>query len=505
MRMLRSEVVGILVAALAIAPQAGAQQSNRWAVPKCDLKPAHFLVNSGLLYLKSATETKFEDQKQKDLRDANRVLTQALTTGDQEKNPAAWYYLARYYVMTQDLAGADSAFRQAETLKPDCAEDITTWRRFVWVPALNAGIAAWQANNPDSAIKAFRQANAILQTEPQGFKYLASLLYNAGQLDSAALYFRRAADIAARDEKFLQDRKDALFNLARIQHSQRRWAEAEAAYREYLTVTPNDPDGMAGLGSVLMAAGQRDSAFALYQRIIARGDSSGALPLFRAGVEIYTAAPEAPDTAAAGGSCRTEARTNRQLTPARIRARCDSVTRRTMRDYDDAASGTYRLAAQAFEAGTRLNPYYRDGLFNLVNTYLQLNDSAAMLPVAQRLVSVDPMNRMSLRLLAFAHQRVGHVDSTLHYLRIADSTLTSHVTVSEFDPQEQSAEVKGIITNLRTTPSLPFKLVFEFLNPKGEVVATQSADVPAIPPQGTQEFDLKAIGAGIQAWRYHKE
>src|SRR6185295_6772456 len=183
--MFRSEVVGVLVAALALAPQAEAQQqANRWAVPKCDLKPAHFLVNSGLLYLKSATETKFEDQRQKDLTAARGVLMQALATGGQDKNPAAWYYLARYYVMTQDLTGADSAFQRAETLKPECADDISLWRRFVWVPLLNAGIGAWQANNTDSAIAYFRQANAILKTEPMGFKYVASLLYNAGQLDS---------------------------------------------------------------------------------------------------------------------------------------------------------------------------------------------------------------------------------------------------------------------------------------------------------------------------------
>ena len=63
----------------------------------------------------------------------------------------------------------------------------------------------------------------------------------------------------------------------------------------------------------------------------------------------------------------------------------------------------YQLSSKAFEEGARLNPYYRDGLFNLVNTYLVLNDSAKMLPAAQRLVSIDPMNRQSLRLLAFAH------------------------------------------------------------------------------------------------------
>lgn len=506
MRMFRSAVVGIFVAALAFAPQAQAraQAPTRWAPAKCDIKPAHFLVNSGLLYLKSATETKFEDQKQKDLRDANRVLTQALTTGNQEKNPAAWYYLARYYVMTQDLAGADSAFRRAEALRPDCAEDINTWRRFVWVPALNAGIAAWQVNNTDSAMASFRRANAILQTEPQGFKYLASLLYNAGQPDSAALYFRRTADIAAKDPKFADDRRDALFNLGRIHHSQRRWAEAEATYREYLVILPNDAEILASLGSVLSQTGQKDSAFALYRRIIARGDSLGSMALFRAGVEIFQGVGETPDTAAAGGTCRTEARTNR-LTPARMRARCDSVTKGIMRDFDAAASSTYKLAAQAFEGGVRLNPYYRDGLFNLVNTYLQLNDSAGMLPVAQRLVRADPMNRMSLRLLAFSHQRVGHVDSTLYYLRMADSTLSTDITVSEFGPLEQSAEIKGLVTNMRPTPSKPFKLVFDFLNAKGEVLATQSADIPAIAPQETHQFDLKATVPGVAAWRYHKE
>jgi hypothetical protein len=88
---------------------------------------------------------------------------------------------------------------------------------------------------------------------------------------------------------------------------------------------------------------------------------------------------------------------------------------------------------------------------------------------------------------------------------MADSTLSADVAVSEFSPEDQSAQVKGLVTNVRSTPGQPFKLVFEFLNTKGEVVATQSADVPAIAPQETHQIDLKVIGAGIQAWRYHKE
>jgi tetratricopeptide (TPR) repeat protein len=502
-----SVVFGVLVAAVALASQARAQQqpnANKWANPRCDVKPGHFLVNSGLLYLKSATETRFEDQRQKDLTAARGVLMQALSTGGQEKNPGAWYYLARYYILTQDLTGADSAFRQAETLKPDCAEDIGLWRRFVWIGVFNSGIAAWQANNTDSAIASFRRANAIYQAEPTGFKYVASLLYQAGQLDSAVVYFRRAADIAAKDAKWQQDRKDALFNMARIQHSQKHWPEAQAAYREYLTLYPNDAEAQASLASVLSQTGQRDSAFAMYRRIIAQGDSVGAMSMFRVGVEIYQAVSDEPDTGKAGGDCRTQARANR-LTPVRIKARCDSVTKGMMKDYETAAGVTFRLAAQAFEAGLKVNPYYRDGLYNLMSAYQQVNDSIHVVPVARRLVAVDPMNRMSIRLLAFAHQRVGRVDSTLHYLRVADSTLVADVSLTEFDPQDSTARVKGLVTNLRTNQGQPFKLVFEFLNVQGQAVATQSTDVPALPAQGVHQFEIQVAAKGVVAWRYHKE
>jgi tetratricopeptide (TPR) repeat protein len=502
--MMRSRAVVALTFLLAAVPPAAAQQANRWAAAKCELKPGHFLVNSGLLYLKSAAETKFEDQKQKDLQQARTVLTQAVTTGSQEKNPAAWYYLARYYVMTEDLRGADSAFTRAETLKPDCKGDIAVWRRIVWVPTLNAGIAAWQANNSDSAIKAFRRANAILQDEPTGFKYLASLLYQSGQVDSAGLYFRKTADIAARDTGYRQDRKDALFNLARIQHSQSHLRDAEATYREYLGLYPNDAEALGSLGSVLLQTGRRDSAIAIFQTIMARGDSVGALPLFRVGVEIYSSAPELPDTVAAGRTCRGQGQGTRQVALARARACRDSLAA-VMRDHQAAAQATYRLAAQAFEAGLKLNPYYRDGLYNLANTYLALSDSATMLPVAQRLFGVDPLSRAAVRLLAFAHQRVGRIDSTLHYLRLADSTLTVDVAVTGFETGSQDATVKGTVTNLRTAPTQQFKVVFEFLNAKGDVVATQSTDVTPIAAQESRAFELKAIGAGIVAWRYRKE
>jgi hypothetical protein len=45
-------------------------------------------------------------------------------------------------------------------------------------------------------------------------------------------------------------------------------------------------------------------------------------------------------------------------------------------------------------------------------------------------------------------------------------------------------------------------LTFEFLDPKGNVVATQDAKVPALAPAASQNLKVDAQGAGITAWRY---
>jgi len=486
------------------APLLG-QAPAGWAAPKCDLKPGHYLVNSGLLYLKSASNARFDDQKRKDLGDALRTLTQALTTGGQDKNPAAWYYLGRYYVLVNDPQGMDTAFTRAQALKPDCKDDIGAWRRVVWVPTFNAGVAAWQANNTDSAISSFRRATSMMPNEPTGYKYLATLFFNSGQQDSAVAYFRKAADVSAADPKFAQDHKDALFNLARIQQSMKNLPAAQATYTEYLKQYPNDPEVLAALGTVLMDAGNRDSAFAIYKQIIARGDSMGYFALYRVGAEISQSVPEEPDTASAGSSCRSQARTVRPaLTLARIRARCDSVTTGAAKAYMQGARQAFSLAAQALDASLRINPYNREALIFRANTALGMHDSAVALDYSRKLLAVDPMNRTAIRIMAFAQQQNGKIDSTLHYLRLGDSTLVSDVAVGQFDSTETGRDVKVLVTNPRPAANAPYQLVFEFVDLHGQVVDTQTINVPAIESGQSQSFELKAKGPTIAAWRYHK-
>lgn len=561
---------------LAVAATPAVAQRGIWIPVKCDLKPNHFLVNAGLLYLKSATEGRFQEQIQKDLKDANRNLLQAITSNGQDQNPAAWYWLGRYYGMMRSALGADSAFRRAEQLKPDCKDDIGFWRRDVWVPFYNGAVQAYNAGQTDSSIHLLQQANAVYAGEPAGFKLLGALFYNANEADSAAKYFRLAM-AAASDPKYANDKREALFNVATSYYRAQRWNEAGAAYREYLAVAPNDAQALSGLAAVYSALGKTDSATAIYTKVVDHADSVEAMGLFFAGTSIFSSAPPLPDTATTGTSCRAEARrTNRTLTPHAISARCDSVTARRVRDYDADVAVTYRLAARAFEAGLAKNPAFRDGLFNLANTYLALHDSVKMLSVAERLYAVDPMNRGTMRLLAQAFQFQKKPDSTLHYLMVADTGLPIEVSVGTFQPADSNASISGLLTNFRAAPDLaafkamcrselstdrtlspqavastcasitgsdtaatagicrnqlsrdrtqspsqiasrctamatrlgsanwntPLRLTFEFLDAKGNLVATQVVDVPAIEPGGNHPFQLQGKGAKIVAWRY---
>ncbi len=474
-----------------------------WLPAACEIKPGHQLVNSGMQSLKSAFNTKFADQRTKDLKDAERVLTQAVTTGNQDKNPAAWYYLARYYLMAGELGGVDSAFTKALALAPTCKEDIGLYRRQAWVPVFNAGVQAWQAGNTDSAIASFRRANQVYQAEPMGFIYLANLFIGANQTDSAARYFRLAVP-AASDPKYAKDKRDAFFNVARVYHAAKRYDEAKAAYKEYLGAYPSDIQAMAALAGLYLRDDRRDSAMALYGAIIGHADSATADDLFGAASAVLGGIPNAPDTADMDAACgKAQKKKNPALTARQIATRCQPAAVDTMSKYHALADPQYRLVSRTYEAGLAKNPYYRDALYNLAGIAYLIGDSSKVLPLAQRLYAVDPLNRLSLAKIAGGWQLLGKKDSVLYYLTLADS-LPVEVTVGTFTTNEQGAGVEGLFSNFHPKASQPLKLTFEFVDGKGNVVATVLQDVPVVDAGGNKPFKLKADQPGIVAWRYKR-
>ena len=473
-----------------------------WIPAKCDLPGGgNYLVSSAIVYLRQSKETHFDEVKDRELKDALRVLTQALGSG-QDKNAGVWYYLGRYYIERKDVSGMDSSFTKAETLAPKCHDDIYFWRHNYWVPIYNNAVHALNAGQSDSALIYLKQASQASSQEPDGVSLMGTLFYNSQQFDSAATYFNKSL-ILAQDPKFAKNRKDLMFNLAAAEQQMKNYDSAAAVYRAYLKISPNDAAAVSQLANTFAAGGHPDSAQALYQQMLQHADGVDPLTLFAAGVSMYNAAPQPPDTAEMGSKCREEARKVRPaLTAAAIKRRCDPPNVQAMAAHDSLAKGTYHLAIQAFQAGLQQDPYYRDALYNLTNTYLVTGQKDSMLSTARRLYAVDPMNRRTLQLLAEAYQEHGKSDSTLHYITLADSLLPFEVTVSGFQPGDQNATATGLFTNFHNTKTAPAKVVFEFLDAHGKVIGTQTEPVPAIDANSNAPFNIQVIGANIVAWRY---
>jgi hypothetical protein len=83
--------------------------------------------------------------------------------------------------------------------------------------------------------------------------------------------------------------------------------------------------------------------------------------------------------------------------------------------------------------------------------------------------------------------------------------------VTQFAPTGAGATITGTATGREAqTPqgkpvtAAPMKLIFEFLDVKGTVVANQEVQIPALKPGASHPIQVSAQGAGITAWRYKR-
>src|SRR5882672_3172161 len=428
----------LVLAALGGAIPLAAQQTWTPPQPPCDLKAGHFRVNSAIVDLRSAAQQPITRDRM--LQQTLDVLTRTITGDGQDKNPAAWYYLGRYYVEVGDAGGADSAFDRAEALAPQCRQDIDGYRQRLWTDVVNAGLRNWQENRPDSAVRLLRQAGALRPSQPRAFFALGQLYASQDQLDSAARYLTQGAELAGNDPAFAESKKDALGNVARLalrrvqgDPAAQRWQhtrygrdsiqrllavdsivlariEASAASRRArgARLAPADQQAFArDSGQRAHGVAERRSVLGAQAAQVA-ADSAAAQPAFEPTIVAFrgylTAYPDVADAVTALASLYYQSGRAHAAEAA-----FDAIY--PAGGSSDAGvlieAGRGALRANLFIVGTKLlsrglerRPYDRDGLLDLANGYMALRDSARLLPTAQRLAAVDPLNRTTLRMLA---------------------------------------------------------------------------------------------------------
>src|SRR5207237_8003717 len=135
------------------------------------------------------------------------------------------------------------------------------------------------------------------------------------------------------------------------------------------------------------------------------------------------------------------------LTARQVAARCAPAAADTMRKYHVIVDPQYAMVAKTYQAGLAKNPYSRDALYNLAGISYLIGDSANVLPLAQRLYAVDPLNRSTLANLAGRWQLKGKKDSVLYYLQVPER-LGEEVTLWSFAGWEKGSPHAGRVKNV---------------------------------------------------------
>jgi tetratricopeptide (TPR) repeat protein len=440
---------------------------TKYAPPKCELKAGHYKVSSGATYLKTGVETEVPGNRTRALASGEKVLLEAIQQNGQDKNPAAWYYLGRIYLQRGDIVGADSAITKAETLSPACKQDFSQERYIAWVPLVNAGIEFAKAQNNDSALALFRQANTIYRDKPAAYLNSGVIFANTGQNDSAIAYWQKAAEIGERTNA-VEDRNAATRNLGAVYQKVNRHKDAIPVLEKYLTWVPKDTEVKRALASSYLATGQTEKAEAIEKEV---GPAPGG------------AAAGSPAAASAGAM--------------------------------NAAIGLYNEkkyaeAAAAFEKVLATEPYHRDALYGLANSYIGLK-SPKLADVATRLVAIEPMNDEIVRMQANG-LRMAKKETQANKAAVRVLSMPITIAVTQFAPTAAGASITGTATGReaqtaqgKPVPAAPVTVIFEFLDPKGTVVASQEVQIPALKPGQAQPIEAKGQGAGIAAWRYKRK
>jgi hypothetical protein len=527
-----------LVPALLIAGMAATAGAQQKACEIDESTPQQ--VTRAVLDIQIAQQSGKPEDAANKLKDAVKLLNE----GDVKKNPVGRAYeLGRALVMfaTQptmangmttrgavgfqdnptaayDLyAGIDSAFSIVETSNPACDAETAPWRQQKpWVDLVNRAIEAANADKMDSAVYLANRSLLLSKNAPYAYYVLAINAQKSEKIPDAITQYKAGID-AAKDTTqadFRRQMQLALGNLAADAaeaasgaDKTRYAAEAKAAF-DALAADPGTKYADAarsGQARLATASGDTTAIKATY-----------ADQLANPGAFNYN-----------------------QLITAAVNA---------------ARANQNQDALKLFSAAHEANPFHRDALYNLARLYMLDSLYTKGIPVAQQLVAVDPANPENYRLLAIAYaamqkqyttkaraqdslakalgkrasdpkvrpaaqkaaidsaarvQRVINaysdsaktiLDSALKYNNLMTS-IPAAVVFNEFTPGEGKVTLGGQVTN-QTDAARPFTLKFDFLDKSGNVVSSQSVDVPAVDPKASKPFKVEGTGANIVAFKY---
>jgi tetratricopeptide (TPR) repeat protein len=390
----------------------------------------------------------------------------------------------------------DSTLTVVEQAKPGCAENVSQLRQFAWLNTMNAALAALNAQQIDSAAKLAERSTVVYKASALPYYVLSVAAQQKGDNAQAMTNWTRIVETTVSDttQTGRELRSNAMFNLAATSsqgvdeltgEAQKTRARAAAqAMRTFLDAYPQHADAprmQASYARMVTLSGDSAAVATVYADQLSNPTKYNDLALTQAGVIASQAGR-----------------------------------------HDDAA----KLFASALEQ----NRFQRDALNNLAATYMQQKKFEPMLPLAQRLIAIDPANPDNYLFVAIAYQglanatkvpaqKKAYTDSLIKWNRQSEAQ-TAKVTFSEFTRSDSRATLGVNVENLNkkaaaARPARPgaaatgaasaprtYALTVEFLDKDGNVVDTQQASVGPVAPGETKQGRVESAKGGIVAFRY---
>lgn len=496
---LRSAIPALLCA----AGVAGAQGTAP-AAPACDPGASQAVAKATLFLQQAAASVNAKQDATKPLKAAIGDLTTPTKDAKEAADSVGRaYYLGQAYILmlqqpgipisgprssygiaTQPtanidlLAAADTAFTLVEKAQPGCRTEIAQWReQKPWLEAVNAAIAAANADHFDSAEVYANRALTIDRRAPYAYTVLASVATNKKDYATATAMMRKAIEAASADTIYNDAKQNALYDLANTISTEYDGASATDkatlgkqaidAWEAYIPVGTQDArvaHAQSTASQIAIALRDSSEISKIYAPIAANSAKYGDQAVLNAGV-LATQANQVPD------------------------------------------------AIKLFSTVVDRNPYQRDALKNLAASYIGNKQPDKVAPIVDRLVAIDPNNASNWLLYAYGYSGMlkntkdpkltkAYTDSLVKY-KLKSEKLTPDVEVREFtvNPNDKSASLGGTIEN-RGAAAKSYTIDVEFLDKTGAVLGTQSVTVGPVAPKASAPFKATVQAANVTAYRY---
>ncbi len=374
------------------------------------------------------------------------------------------------------VQATDAAFDAVVAGSPVCESTVTALRQSEGWLAMTRKALDLSSGDADSArFYAQNSLTLLSDNNPYPYQVLGVVAQREKKVDEAISNWEKAIEAAGTDTTYSDIKQSSLYyvGMYSLQTSREQTGATQTAslnkavgamstYLAEFRSASDAPTIMQGLGEAYLTMGDSAKVATIYAPILATPSAFDDFSLTMAGV-LATQADRTDD------------------------------------------------AIALFEAAVAKNPNQRDALRNLAASYYTAEAFDKMTTPLDRLVAIDPNNVDAWSMYAFSAQgkmnaakeapiKKQWTDSLIYYAGKADS-LPVKVTVGEFERREGSVSFTVVLEGNSDKPSAN-TLSVEFLDIAGNVVATASEEVPAIPKGESKSVQLKAEGSGIVAYRY---